>query len=281
MPSATPPAPVDNWRERMRIVIFEADTRAGKAFDVGLLLTIGLSILAVMLESVASLEAEYGAQLRTAEWVFTALFLVEYVLRLLSVPHPVRYAYSFFGIVDLLSIVPSFLSLLLPGSQSMLVIRALRLLRVFRVFKLGRFLGEANFLITAMRASSHKIAVFLGTLSIMVTILGTLMFIVEGEEAGFSSIPQSMYWAIVTMTTVGYGDIVPITTSGKVVAAVVMMIGYAIIAIPTGIVTAEIVAAARGPITTRSCPSCLDEGHMANAVYCKNCGESLHMPPTN
>ncbi|MDE0886150.1 MAG: ion transporter [Myxococcota bacterium] len=281
MSSAEPPAPLSAWRERMRIIIFEADTRAGKAFDVGLLVAIGLSILAVMLETVPGIESVYGPKLRAAEWVFTGLFLTEYILRLLSVPHPRLYARSFFGIVDLLSILPSFISLLLPGSQSMLVIRALRLLRVFRVFKLARFMGEANFLATAMRASSRKIAVFLGTLCILVTILGTIMFLVEGEDAGFSSIPQSMYWAIVTMTTVGYGDIVPHTVGGKIVASFVMMIGYAIIAIPTGIVTAEIVSASRQRVSTRSCSSCMDEGHSASAHYCKNCGEPLSDPPTS
>ena len=278
MPATTPQAPLPAWRERMRVIIFEADTRAGKAFDVGLLLAIGLSILAVMMESVPQVEAAYGSSLRLAEWACTGLFLIEYILRLLSVPRPLRYARSFFGIVDLLSILPSFLSLLLPGSQSMLVIRALRLLRVFRVFKLARFMGEASFLVRAMRASSHKIAVFLGTLCILVTILGTVMFLVEGDEAGFSSIPQSMYWAIVTMTTVGYGDIVPQTIARKMVASVVMMTGYAIIAIPTGIVTAEIVSASRQPVTTRSCANCLDEGHSNQAHYCKNCGDPLPDP---
>jgi voltage-gated potassium channel len=273
-PDATSDAPAP-FRERLRIVIFEADTRAGKAFDVALLISIGLSILAVMLESVPEINTEHAALLRRAEWVFTALFSLEYALRLYSVPHPLHYARSFFGVVDLLSILPSFISLVLPGAQSMLVIRSIRLLRVFRVFKLARFLGEANILLTAMRASQHKIGVFLGTLSIMIVILGTLMFLVEDEATGFTSIPQSMYWAIVTMTTVGYGDIVPQTVTGQLLASVVMMTGYAIIAIPTGIVTAEIVAAARGPITTRTCAHCLSEGHAADALYCKDCGESL------
>jgi len=275
MNSETSPAASQSWRERMRIIIFEADTRAGKIFDVGLLLTIGLSIAAVVLESVSTVNTEHQLFLRRAEWGFTALFSLEYVLRLIAVPRPVRYARSFFGIVDLLSILPSFVSLVIPGSQSMLVIRALRLLRVFRVFKLARFLGEANILVVAMRASRHKIGVFLGTLCILVVIVGTLMFLLEGETPGFTSIPQAMYWAIVTMTTVGYGDVVPQTAAGQILASVVMLIGYAIIAIPTGIMTAEIVSASRGPITTRSCPACLDEGHMASALYCKHCGESL------
>ena len=274
-PNATSDAPVP-FRERLRIVIFEADTRAGKAFDVALLISIGLSILAVMLESVPEINTEHAALLRRAEWGFTALFSLEYALRLYSVPQPLRYARSFFGVVDLLSILPSFISLVLPGAQSMLVIRSIRLLRVFRVFKLARFLGEANILLTAMRASQHKIGVFLGTLSIMIVILGTLMFLVEDEATGFTSIPQSMYWAIVTMTTVGYGDLVPQTVAGQILASMVMLTGYAIIAIPTGIVTAEIVSAVRGPITTRSCSACLDEGHVPSALYCKNCGEALN-----
>jgi voltage-gated potassium channel len=276
MTSAIPPAPNPNWRERMRIIIFEADTRAGKAFDVALLVTIGLSILAVMLESVPDIKSEHRSLLRAAEWVFTGLFAIEYGLRLISVSRPLRYARSFFGVVDLLSILPSFVSLFVPGSQSMLVIRALRLLRIFRVFKLARFLGEANILVNAMRASGHKIGVFLGTLSILIVIVGTLMFLIEGEKTGFTSIPQSMYWAIVTMTTVGYGDLVPQTVAGQILASMVMLTGYAIIAIPTGIVTAEIVSAVRGPITTRSCSACLDEGHVPSALYCKNCGEALN-----
>ena len=279
MASHPNPTPSAHWRERVRVIIFEADTPAGKAFDVALLITIGLSLLAVMLESVAPVSAEHGTALRAAEWVFTALFTIEYLLRLASVPQPLRYARSFFGIVDLLSILPSFLSLIFPGSQSMLVIRALRLLRIFRVFKLARFVGEANFLMVAIRSSGHKIGVFLGTLSIMIVILGTLMFLVESPETGFTSIPQSMYWAIVTMTTVGYGDIVPTTAAGQAVASLVMMIGYAIIAIPTGIVTAEIVAASRGPLTTRACPVCVSEGHSHDAVYCKDCGAPLQPSP--
>ena len=279
MASHPNPTPSTHWRERTRVIIFEADTPAGKTFDVALLITIGLSLLAVMLESVAPIAAEHGPALRAAEWIFTGLFSIEYLLRLASVPQPLRYARSFFGIVDLLSILPSFLSLIFPGSQSMLVIRALRLLRIFRVFKLARFVGEANFLMVAIRSSGHKIGVFLGTLSIMIVILGTLMFLVESPETGFTSIPQSMYWAIVTMTTVGYGDIVPTTAAGQAVASLVMMIGYAIIAIPTGIVTAEIVAATRRPITTRACPVCVSEGHSYDALYCKDCGAPLQPSP--
>jgi voltage-gated potassium channel len=264
-----------NWRERARIIIFEADTPAGKVFDVALLVAIGLSVLAVMLESVGSIEARHGDSLRAAEWVITLLFSVEYLLRLACVGRPLRYASSFFGLVDLLAILPTYLSLILPGSQSLLVIRSLRLLRVFRVFKLARFLREANVLLSALQAGSRKVLVFLGTVLVLVAILGSAMYIIEGEQNGFASIPLAMYWAIVTMTTVGYGDIVPQTAAGKLVSTFVMIIGYSIIAIPTGIVTAEIIHAGRPQVTTRHCPECLTEGHEQAARFCKNCGAPM------
>jgi voltage-gated potassium channel len=273
----TSAAPRAAWREELRLIIFEADTPAGKAFDVSLLIAIVASVAAVMLESVASIRADYGGLLRGAEWVFTLLFTVEYALRLLSVPRAWRYARSFYGVVDLLAIAPTYLSVLFPGAQSLLVIRALRLLRVFRVFKLGRFLGEANLLTVAVRGSRHKVIVFLGTIIVLVTILGTAMYLIEGEEHGFTSVPLSVYWAIVTMTTVGYGDIAPQTVAGQMLASVVMILGYSIIAVPTGIVTAELVDAAyrARPPTTRTCPHCMSEGHEAGARFCKDCGQSL------
>ena len=270
-------APHAAWREELRVIIFEADTPAGKVFDVALLIAIVASVAAVMLESVASIRADYGELLRGAEWIFTLLFTVEYALRLLSVPRAWHYARSFFGVVDLLAIAPTYLSLLIPGAQSLLVIRALRLLRIFRVFKLGRFLGEANLLSGAMRSSRHKVIIFLGTVLILVTILGAAMYLIEGEEHGFTSIPLSVYWAIVTMTTVGYGDIAPHTVPGQILASLVMILGYSIIAVPTGIVTAELVDAAyhsRAP-TTRTCPHCMSEGHEIDASFCKDCGQSL------
>jgi len=263
------------WREWIRVVIFEADTTGGKLFDVLLLVAILASVIAVMLESVDSIANTWGYTLRTAEWVFTLLFTVEYVLRLVSFPRPLRYAFSFFGWVDLLSILPSYLSLLIPGTHSMLVIRALRLLRIFRVFKLGRFLGEATLIMTALRASRAKVTVFLGTVVIIVVIVGAMMYLVEGEASGFTSIPRSMYWAIVTITTVGYGEITPDTPLGQSIAAMLMILGYGIIAVPTGIVTSELLAAARKPITTRHCTSCLSEGHDYAATFCKDCGELL------
>ncbi len=265
------------WRERVRVVIFEADTRMGKAFDVALLLAILASVGAVMLDSVASVRAEHGQALDAAEWVFTILFTVEYVLRLACVPVPRRYARSFFGVVDLLAILPTYLSLLMPGAENLLVIRGLRLLRIFRVFKLGRFLGEASILRKALADSRHKVTVFLGTIAILVTILGTAMYLIEGEGNGFTSIPISVYWAVVTMTTVGYGDIAPQTVLGKALATVVMITGYSIIAVPTGIVTAEIVehAVAAKQVATRSCPSCFSEDHDRDARFCKSCGAEL------
>jgi len=264
-----------DWRHVLRRVIFEADTPGGKAFDVALLVVIVLSVVLVMLESVASTEARYGAQLRTAEWVITVLFTLEYVLRLVCVPRPMRYARSFFGIVDVLAIVPTYLSVILPGSQSLLVIRALRLLRIFRVFKLARYLVEANVLILALRASVPKVIVFVGTVLVLVVINGSAMYLIEGSENGFTSIPRSMYWAVVTMTTVGYGDIAPQTVAGQFLAALTMLMGYSIIAIPTGIVSAEIVHASRRPPTTRVCPACFSEGHELGASYCRDCAEPL------
>ena len=266
------------WAERTRIIIFEADTPAGKAFDVALLFAIVVSVVAVMLESVASVDARYHDWLRATEWLLTGLFSVEYALRLACVGQPLRYARSFLGVVDLLAILPSYLSLVLPGTQSLLVIRSLRLLRIFRIFKLARFLREANVLLTALRSGSRKVLVFLGTVLILVAILGSAMYLIEGEENGFSSIPTAMYWAVVTLTTVGYGDIVPHTVAGKLVSTLVMVLGYCIIAIPTGIVTAEIVQISRAPVTTRHCPECLTEGHRPDARFCKDCAAGL--PPT-
>ncbi len=263
------------WRQRLHEIIFEADTPAGKAFDVGLLVAIVLSVVAVCLESVADIRLRYGPTLRAIEWGFTILFTVEYVLRLSCVGRPWRYAVSFFGIVDLLAILPTYLSLLVVGSQSLLVIRALRLLRVFRVFKLGQFLGEAHVLRSALRASVRKIIVFLGTVLAMVLILGTMMYLIEGEEHGFGSIPQSIYWAIVTMTTVGYGDMAPETVMGKFLASIVMITGYAIIAVPTGIVTVELGLAHRKQVSTQACPECSAEGHDPDAKCCKYCGAGL------
>ncbi len=263
------------WRTRLHEVIFEADTAEGKAFDIALLLAIVLSVVAVLLESVAELRARWGLELRAVEWFFTLLFTVEYLLRLLSVGRPLRYALSFFGLVDFLAIVPTYLSVILPGAQSLIVIRALRLLRVFRVLKLVHFVGEARMLRAALRASMRKIVVFLGTVLTLVLIVGSLMYLIEGEEHGFTNIPKSIYWTIVTMTTVGYGDIAPATVLGRFLASMVMITGYAIIAVPTGIVTVEIAGARRKQISTQVCVQCASEGHDVDAAFCKYCGTRL------
>src|SRR5688500_2088179 len=263
-------------RARLHEIIFEADTRAGRLFDLALIWLILLSVATVILESIGRFRAQYGDLLYALEWLFTILFTVEYLLRLLSVRHPLRYATSFFGIVDLLAIIPTYLSIFVPGSQYLLVIRILRLLRVFRLLKLSEYVAEADTLRLALRASRRKISVFISAVVLLVVIIGALMYVVEGEAHGFTSIPLSIYWAIVTLTTVGYGDLSPRTPLGQMLASVVMIIGYGIIAVPTGIVTVELAQAARGKkITTQSCPSCSAEGHDPDAVYCKYCGANL------
>ncbi|MFH1568466.1 MAG: ion transporter [Gemmatimonadota bacterium] len=266
------------WREALRLVIFEADTPAGKAFDVALLVAILTSVLAVLLESVAAIRLHHGAALHVLEWGFTVIYSAEYLLRLICVGRPLRYAFSFYGIVDVLAIAPTYLSLLVTGTHSLLVIRALRLLRIFRVLKLVQFIGEAARLQAAMAASARKIVVFLGAVLTVVVIIGALMYMIEGEESGFTSIPQSIYWAIVTMTTVGYGDVAPATVLGKILASALMITGYGIIAVPTGIVSAELVSRAAPAASTRACPECAAEGHDADARHCKYCGAGLQGP---
>jgi voltage-gated potassium channel len=263
------------WRQRLHEVVFEADTKAGRAFDVALLATIVLSVVVVVLESVRSLRAAYGAAFVAIEWAITILFTVEYVLRLVTVSRPLRYATSFYGIVDLAAVVPTYLSLLVPSSHYLLVVRALRLLRVFRILKLTEFLREARQLRQALSASRRKIAVFLLTVVTIVLIVGATMYVVEGEANGFVDIPTSIYWAIVTMTTVGYGDIAPQTAIGKVLASVVMLLGYGILAVPTGIVSVELARVARSPVSTQACPACGRDGHDSDAAHCKYCGGRL------
>jgi voltage-gated potassium channel len=263
------------WRERWHEIIFEADTPAGKRFDLALLVFILLSVFAVCLESVHEIREAHGAVLRAVEWGFTGLFTLEYVARLATVRRPLRYAVSFYGLVDLLAILPTYLSAAWPGAQSLLVIRALRLLRVFRILKMTHFVGEARLLSAAMRAAARKITVFLGVVATTVLIAGAFMYLVEGEENGFTSIPVSVYWAVVTMSTVGFGDIVPHTPLGRLIASVLMIIGYAIIAVPTGIVTVELGAATRAATNTQACPACGVGGHDNDARYCKYCGSKL------
>ena len=262
------------WRARLHEVIFEADTPAGRAFDVGLLVAILVSVLAVMLESVPDIRREYGGALRAVEWALTVVFTIEYALRLVAVDHPWRYVRSFFGLVDLLAVVPTYLALLLPAAQSLMVIRAIRLLRVFRILKLAHFLDEAQQLVLALRASRRKITVFLGGVVTIALIMGALMYLVEGEAHGFTSIPTSTYWAVVTMTTVGYGDVVPKTALGKFLASALMILGYAIIAVPTGIVSVELAKTSRA-VSRQACLACGAEGHDVDATHCKYCGVHL------
>ena len=267
--------PASKFRARLHEIVFEADTAAGKAFDVSVLVCIVASVCAVVLESVTSVRRQFGGELRALEWFFTIVFTLEYVLRLYAVQRPLRYAFSFFGLVDLLSILPSYLSLFVEGSQTLLVVRALRLLRVFRVLKLASFLGEAQVLLIALRASRAKITVFLGTVLVITLVMGSIMYLVEGPTHGFTSIPRGVYWAIVTLTTVGYGDLSPKTPLGKLLASVVMILGYAIIAVPTGIVTSELTAARGRGQSRQSCPACGREGHDDDATHCKYCGAAL------
>ena len=262
------------WREKLHEIIFEADTPSGKRFDIFLIVIILLSVMVVMLESISIVRDVYSYELHAIEWGFTILFTIEYVLRLVCLRRPMRYATSFYGIVDVLAVIPTYLMLLFPGTQYLMVIRLLRILRVFRILKLAQFLSEATVLTTALRASRHKITVFLFTVLTLVVILGSLMYLIEGEENGFNSIPHSIYWAIVTLTTVGYGDISPQTPMGRMLASVVMILGYAILAVPTGIVSVEL-ARADTKISTQCCRSCGSEGHRHDAVYCRLCGEVI------
>lgn len=263
------------WRLRLYEIIFEADTPAGRLFDIILLACIVMSVLIIMLESVESVRAVAGVWLVWGEWFFTVIFTLEYLARLYVVLDKKKYAFSFFGLIDLLSVLPTYLGLIFTGAQSLLVIRSIRLLRIFRIFKLGRFIGESQNLLSALKASGHKIIVFLITVLTSVIITGTIMFLIEGPEHGFTSIPLSIYWAIVTMTTVGYGDISPHTPLGQALAAFIMILGYGIIAVPTGIVSAEMINLKQSKITTQVCPHCLKEGHDADAVYCKYCSKPL------
>lgn len=275
MTTPSPRPSKSGWRHRLHEIIFEADTPVGKAFDVVLIWSIILSVAAVILESVKSIQSAYGGILYAFEWFFTLLFTIEYILRLISVKRPVGYATSFFGIVDLLAVIPTYLSILIPGSQSLLTIRIVRLLRVFRVFKLTAYLSEARVITSALRASRRKISVFLLAVVTIVVIIGSFMYLIEGEQNGFSDIPTSIYWAIVTLTTVGYGDLSPQTPFGKALASIVMVMGYGIIAVPTGIVTVEFSHAARKSVSTQACPTCGADGHDMDATHCKYCGAHL------
>lgn len=267
--------PEQGLRARLHEIIFEADTRAGRWFDIALIWFIMVSVVAVMLDSVAGIRLRYGSFLTGLEWFFTITFTFEYLLRLTCIGRPMKYATSFFGIVDLLAIIPTYLSILLPGSQFFLVIRILRVLRIFRVLKLVQFLNEMNIMMRALKSSARKIAVFLFTVAAMMVVFGSVMYVIEGAENGFDNIPRSIYWAVVTMTTVGYGDISPKTPVGQAVAAIVMMLGYAIIAVPTGIVASEMSKAEGKVVSTQACTECAAEGHDPDADFCKKCGAGL------
>lgn len=265
------------WRLKIHEIIFEADTPAGKTFDVVLIILILISLLGMMLESVREIDAEWDPQLRALDWIITILFTIEYVLRIISTGNPKKYIFSFYGIIDLLSILPTYVGLFVRGFQALSVLRAIRLLRVFRVLKLVQFVGEGSTLLKAIKSSANKIIVFLMFVLTVCMILGTLMYLIEGKEAGFNSIPRSIYWCIVTLTTVGYGDIAPQTPLGQMLASLIMIIGYGVIAVPTGIVGAEMVKSDRKKenFSTQACPECSREGHEPDAIHCKFCGAEL------
>lgn len=264
------------WRKQLYQIVFEADTPAGKIFDVGLLIVIVLSTIVVVLESVPQLE-RYSNVFFVLEWIFTILFTIEYILRILVVQHKRKYILSFLGIIDLLSILPTYLSLFISGAHMLIVIRIVRLVRIFRILKLGQFIGAGNTLRTAIIASRYKISVFLLIVLTSVIITGTLMYLIEGAESGFDSIPVGIYWAIETMTTAGYGDIAPTTGIGRALASFIMILGYGILAVPTGIVSAEMFdLKSKEKLTTQRCPHCLQEGHDNDAIHCKFCGTKLN-----
>ncbi|MEN8857995.1 MAG: ion transporter [Flavobacteriaceae bacterium] len=262
-------------KHRIHEIIYEADTNAGKLFDVILLIAILASILFVMLESVQSINDEYGELLNIGEWIITGLFSIEYILRIISIKKPWKYIFSFYGVIDFLSTIPKYLSLILVGSHNLAALRALRLLRVFRILKVTRYIGESNRLLIALKSSRAKIAVFLFFVLILCIILGTIMYMIEGAENGFTSIPRSVYWAIVTLTTVGYGDIAPGTPLGQLIASAIMILGYAIIAIPTGIVGSEMMKN-NIQTNTQACQNCLRDKHRDDADFCYHCGDKLN-----
>ena len=265
---------MSTFREKIKIIIFGTDTKAGKLFDVVLIITIVLSIITVMLDSVVEYNQQYGHIFRIAEWTFTIMFTMEYILRIYSIRRSFSYIFSFFGIIDFLAILPAYLSLFMPGTEVFAIIRVLRVLRIFRVLKLVQFMGEADMLMTAMIASRRKVFIWLFLVMNIVIILGSVMHLVEGGNTGFNSIPRSIYWAVVTLTTVGYGDVVPQTSLGQALASFIMVLGYSIIAVPTGIVTSEITFAAKSTKEQR-CVVCGKEGLDEHAKFCSNCASKL------
>lgn len=273
------------WKRKLHEIIYEADTPEGKLFDVVLLIAILASILLVMLESIKSFDNKYHDLLNISEWIITILFSIEYIARIITVKKPIKYIFSFYGIIDFLSTIPKYISLLVGGLHALAALRALRLLRVFRILKLARYLGASNNLINALKASKAKISVFLFAVVIVAIILGTIMYMIEGEENGFTNIPKSVYWCIVTLTTVGFGDIAPQTPLGQFIASLVMVLGYGIIAVPTGIVSAEYTNQTKTDketkntnvhLNTQVCTNCSAENHKDDAEFCYHCGHKLN-----
>lgn len=265
-------------KHHLYIIIFGTHTRGGRIFDIGLIIAIMLSLIVLILESLPAVFARWGEPLRYAEYTFTAIFTIEYLLRLYCSPKPAAYARSFYGVVDLLAILPTYLALFFPGASFMGVIRLLRVMRIFRILKLVRFLQDSNILLRSLLMAKRKIFIFFSTVAILVTIFGALIFVIEGPEHGFTSIPQSIYWAIVTITTVGYGDLVPQTSIGKAIASMTMLLGYSILAVPTGIITAELNQEMSSHKSLVKCPNCSKAGHESDAMYCKHCGSELADP---
>ena len=271
------PSNKPKWNQKLHEIIYEADTKAGKIFDVVLIFTILASIVFVMLESVESIDSKYHVFLNVAEWVITILFPLEYIARIITIKKPSTYIFSFYGIIDFLATIPKYLSFILVGSHALVALRALRLLRVFRILKLSRYVGASTNLARALKLSRVRIFVFLFAVFVITIILGTVMYLIEGPENGFTSIPTSVYWAIVTLTTVGYGDIAPHTPFGQFLASIVMILGYGIIAVPTAIVTSEVTRTKRPKnLNTQHCPNCSAANHFDNARYCHKCGERLN-----
>jgi len=270
--------PIPTWKHKLHEIIYEADTPAGKFFDIAILVVILISVALVMMESVSWMLEKYSWEFYVAEWIITGIFTIEYILRIITINQPKRYIFSFYGIVDLLSTLPSYIGFIFGGANLLFAIRALRLLRVFRILKVTRYIGESRKLMGALKNSQPKILVFLFAVLIICIIAGTLMHLVEGSGAGFDNIPLSIYWCIVTLTTVGFGDIAPVTPLGRLIASLIMITGYGIIAVPTGIVSAEFSKAKDKPINnTQACPNCNEAKHLDDAEFCHNCGYKLNV----
>ncbi|ABU71971.1 ion transporter [Vibrio campbellii] len=270
--------PRKSIKHHLYVIIFGTHTRAGRAFDIALIIAIITSLLVLILESLPSVMTEWSRELRYIEYTFTAIFTVEYLLRLYCSPKPKSYATSFYGVVDLLAILPTYLAIFFPGASFMGVVRLLRVMRIFRILKLVRYLQDSNILLRSLLMARRKILIFFSTVGILVTIFGALIFVIEGPHNGFTSIPKSIYWAIVTITTVGYGDMVPQTHLGKAIASLTMLLGYSILAVPTGIITAELSNEMNAHKQLVKCPNCNRSGHDSDAMHCKHCGSELADP---